>query len=770
MAKEANISAKDKLVKIIFWFLLLVIELIHLKFLYKGTNILAGGDSYTHLQLARFKIYPYIWDIYAPFGSPGFITPNLLGFQLYSQLFGFLGTATLQRVMLFCLYFFKFVAFAKLVSLFKSKFSWFALFPAILLVSYNAFASLNPFGYYTLLHGVYLPFSLYYFIKLFESKKIDLVNSAKLIFLSIIFSPINANPALSATIFIPQAIYFFLNLPRLKRPTVINLFIYGSSFILVNLWWIIPLLAYFRAISANIFGSGSWFDATNASTLFHNFRFIGQWAWYSGHFLHLYYPYNVYYDHPFIIILTFLVIILAFYQAFINSKNDLKKPFQIYLSLLLIISLLLVSGTRPPLGHIYQFLIDHLPGFKIFREPFTKFTEIYVLTVSVLFYLFLTHLETTLIGVKKILIFIIITILVFLIIKPAFLGEHVWDHWNGSSRTLRIEIPQYWLDLETYANQNLKDARILATPNVSYGGAWNWPKGFSSGDDMSINFLYNDNNVLRLPLPSGSYYDPILKNFYEDFQAHKPIDKYFGLMGADYIIQENDFDWRYTTSKLTPKQANQLLALSVIKEKEFGNFSSEYLQKITNKEPDSAIRDSLYSELVDLPALVLYKVPDRLRTEKIYSPKKVHFAELNRNTNYTSILANVNFQPGDVFIAKKEIPTLVSPATSFSKINPTRYLVKVNNPKGLFLLQFTEQFNQNWKIFNKDGSKLNAEHILTNGFSNGWIIDSASDLDLIIEYTPQKQFITHLAILIVFATLSIIIILIDNLKHIFKQK
>src|SRR3972149_269180 len=50
----------------------------------------------------------------------------------------------------------------------------------------------------------YLPFPLYYFLKLYLSNKFDFSNIFKLIILSIIFSPINSNIALGVTIFIPQ--------------------------------------------------------------------------------------------------------------------------------------------------------------------------------------------------------------------------------------------------------------------------------------------------------------------------------------------------------------------------------------------------------------------------------------------------------------------------------------------------------------------------------------------------------------------------------------
>jgi len=774
--------------QILFWAVLLLLELVHLKDLYSGASILAGGDSYNHLQLARVGMYPYVWDISVPFGGSTFTIPNLLGFQLYTQVLGFLGTATLQRVMLFSLYFLKFVAFVKLTQLFYRKFSVFALLPSVILVVFNPFGSLNPFAIFPLMYGIYLPFSLYYFVKVVDSRAVDLFTVFKLVLVSIIFSPINANIALASTVFVPQALYLLCNLKNIKRNTFINLITYFSLLLISNLWWAMSLFRYFMTTGSDLLRSNTWFKATGAGTLFQNFRLIGQWGWYSGHFLHPYYPFSKYYDSPVILIVTYSIVLLATTSTFLMNTVKLIKAHKIFMICFFVLSIFLVSGARPPLGGIYQFLFDNLPGFRIFREPFTKFGEMYVLSLSVLFYIFLVRIETYLSSKYKALVFLIIMLFVVAMGWPTLTGEHVPSFWNGSSRTIRVEIPQYWIDLEKYANDNLKGARVLATPNVNYGGGWNWAKGFSSADDIAINFLHFGNNILRQPFPSGVRSDTLLKEFYLDFKSGKPVNNYYGLMGAEYVLQENDLDWRYASADITPTEANARLSQSLIKEIEFGKFSPTYLGMLANEEPNTKKHDSLYSELLDKPALVLYRVPGKLKTSRIYTPTNVHLLDQKLSkSGYSKILASDNFKTGDVLMElqtnilnSKYIDDTGSMARfippkriDIVQINPTKYIVEVSGISNGFFLQFTEQFDPGWKVSivsglqNQQHSVPLAEknHFITNGFSNGWLIESPDpNVTLSVEFTPQKNLQRSLVLLALVVLICLVGIIIGEIR------
>lgn len=603
--------------EILFLLLIVIIEVIHVQMLFGGAELLAGGDNYTYLQLGKNFLNPYVWDSSVPLGGINHSIANLLGLPLYSTMLSFLSPSILQRLLAFCLYFFKYVGFIKLATLFSKKFSVFALLPAVFLLVFNPFQSLDPFSLFPLMYGVYLPFSLYYFIKLFESEKINLVTISKLIVLSVVFSSLNSNLPLSVTIFIPQFLYLAVFMKQITRVKLTNLTIYYALLIISSLWWFFPLIQYYLGGASSVF-SGNWYDFTDRGSLLLNLRFLGQWAWYNRHYLYPYYPFSGYYDEPLVVASTYLIVFSAFFVGVVKSRS--KDRFVFFILILALASLFLVGGSRPPFGFIYAFLYKNVPMFKVFREPFTKFGELYAISISLLFYVFLLSIKERIKIKWQPLVFIFLLFLVILGAKPLLLGEHVWDKWNGSMRSLRVKVPEYWREFERYQALNLKDSRIVTIPKVYYGSAWSWPYGFSSADDVAVNFVSNGNSILRRPLDTGSISGDIVDNVYsiKDLST-----SYLSLLGVDYVLRENDLDWRYSGElTLSPSENDAFVeGLEIEKVAEFGKFSSEYLKTVTNDEPDPKLRNILYEEFYDRPALELFKVSEEYKVPKFFVPQ-----------------------------------------------------------------------------------------------------------------------------------------------------
>jgi len=136
------------------------------------------------------------------------------------------------------------------------------------------------------------------------------------------------------------------------------------------------------------------------------------------------------------------------------------------------------------------------------------------------------------------------------------------------------------------------------------------------------------------------------------------------------------------------------------------------------------------------------------------------------------------------------------PEIIFKKINPTKYLVKVNGAKNPFWLVFSESFHKKWKIYKVQSSKfkvksdkvenqfkkivadypklgvkearhlmrftprdikylfrqpLGAQHELVNGYANGWYIEPGKlglgeNFTLVIYFWPQSLFYLGLGI------------------------
>ena len=623
-----NLALVPKIMNTRFLLLLalVVFEFFHIKVLFGDAEYLAGGDNYVYLQLETSKIYPYFWNnLLHPFGSINFAMPDTLGLQFYSVLFDFLSGPAAQRVILYALYLLRYLAFYKLIKYISPKISIFALVPAVIVYALNAFSTLDPFSLFPLLNAVYLPLSLYYFLKLYDSENFDLITIFKLLVLSIVFSSLNSNIPLAVTVFVPQLIYVLFNFKKLNRNRLKNVLAYYILWLVFNLWWLFPLAKYFSTSASTVFNA-NWFSAVGVGNTFMNLRFLGQWAWYTKHFLYNYYPFSAYYDNFIVVIVTYFIVALALLTPVRKISVNLVK-YRLYFFVLAILGLLFVGGSRLPFGFIYRFLYENIFGFKIFREPFTKFELIYVLAISVLLYISLFYIERLFNKKTKAAVFSALMLFCFISTKPVIFGEHVWTKWNGNMRTFRIQIPDYWREFKEYlVNNSISGERIITFPKVNYGTAWNWPRGFTSADDVAVSFVGPYNFVVRNTLVStGGSSGTIIDSIYSGRSVQQ---SFLGFLGIKYVLVENDLDWRYTGRGTLPPTENltQIEKLGVRKIKDFGKFDAEYLKSIPNDTPFSSDKKKLYSELENKPALSLYEINRDLITPLIYSPAKVIYS------------------------------------------------------------------------------------------------------------------------------------------------
>lgn len=603
-----------------FWFVLAlsIFELVYVTTLFGGTKLLAGGDHYTYLNLLKTHEYFSFWTNNFAFGNvnPSIADgPGIPAYALFSETFG---ADQVQRAVIYVLYLLKAFGFYKLIKYFFKEINFPLLLATSILYLHNVFEALNPFSFFNLLYNAYLPLSLYFFLKLVNSKKFDFRNIAILIVLSLVFVPINSNPALGVTIFVPQLLYIALSIRKIKKIQLINLGTYYSLLLLTSLWWIMPLAYFYLETAGSVFGAASFFEATKVGQTFLNLRFLGQWGWYQSNFLYDYYPFSEYYDAPHIVLISYSFVAIAFYYGIRTGKKGLNNLYLISLGLL---SLLLVGGAREPFGFLYALFYKYLPVFKIFREPFTKFGEVYVLAFALLLYLGLTKINKRIVAELKPLFSVAVIVLVLVSNKPVLFGEHVWSLWNGNTRSSRVAVPDYWMEFRDYANDNLSDGRLLSLPRFTYGGAWNWKYGFTSADDIAISFVPGSTEVLRAPLSYGAVENVLLAPIYEQGYVN---DSYLSLLGVTHILQVNDRDWRYADSTVfTPDKIDSVVSsLPVVEEVSFGEFTENKLSEVTDNSPNANVFYELRYYLEGRPAIKVYELDPESVKEKIYSPTK----------------------------------------------------------------------------------------------------------------------------------------------------
>lgn len=124
-------------------------------------------------------------------------------------------------------------------------------------------------------------------------------------------------------------------------------------------------------------------------------------------------------------------------------------------------------------------------------------------------------------------------------------------------------------------------------------------------------------------------------------------------------------------------------------------------------------------------------------------------------------------------------PTFSRPKLEVKKLSPVKYILTLSKIDKPFFLTFNENFNQNWKIWEYRGNPFKFllpdyiaqnNHYTANGFSNSWLISPKDigqmrDVQLVVEYFPQRIFDLSLIISIGFLLL---IITAELLKKLFR--
>lgn len=80
----------------------------------------------------------------------------------------------------------------------------------------------------------------------------------------------------------------------------------------------------------------------------------------------------------------------------------------------------------------------------------------------------------------------------------------------------------------------------------------------------------------------------------------------------------------------------------------------------------------------------------------------------------------------------EERQPLSVPQISFKKVSPVKYEVEVVGAEEPFWLIFSEAFHPGW------ASSVEGEHLMVNGFANGWWIDKTGDYKITLFFEPQR--------------------------------
>ncbi len=631
-------------------------------------------------------------------------------------LFSFIAQPSLIYVM-FCGYFLAGLFFYYVIrSLFPIE-NQFVYVPPVLLYILNMYRVASGNSDENILLFISLPLYFLFYYKLLNEKRWCYV--FLIVILSILTSTLGKNIAFVLLIYLLMLIYFIFFLmvggyrKQLDKIIQMNL-VLGVLLFLSSLFWLLPLYIPYTVNYAMAGNGKTLWSAVGSGSFFDHFRFMGFWAFKDVS----YFPYSPVYYQPLLIFTTYSVSIFSmFYLLFIKKKNSVR--LKLFIATLTIISYFLVAGSKGIFGFFYQYLYEHISLFKIFREPYSKFTPLFIFAVS-FGLLFSIYYSFHFLKNKFLQLSFIIFLSAMIIFNAWPIFVYTYEKKPSRPRTVNtvVQIPKYWQELNQYLNRLKLNQWIFVFQNNGYGTNSIWEYGLNVVGNAA-EFLTNSSiktivNVTLKPKEVQSVFDNIFKKNYEISN----LKAYLGLLNSRYILQENDTDWRYSGFVLPPSQSNQIIkSKGFIKVAEFGQFTPEYLQKIPNLDPDPKTRNELYTELTNQPGLILYQMEDKYFVPLFYTPKKI-FINSKEIKNLDAIVSQSDYLiPSAIFLTSQNPSLSKSSTTSFTerpviefkRINPTKYRLVIHQARKTFPLIFSTNFSPQWKIFliksNKDTVK-----------------------------------------------------------------
>lgn len=174
--------------------------------------------------------------------------------------------------------------------------------------------------------------------------------------------------------------------------------------------------------------------------------------------------------------------------------------------------------------------------------------------------------------------------------------------------------------------------------------------------------------------------------------------------------------------------------------------------------------------------------------EKFYQESKIK--DLKIYPLYTpKIFFKLNKEATTQHNEKKDIPKI-----TFTKINPVKYRINIEEARNSYILAFNENFNKNWELYLSDkrltasgqtseiflepatfetwGKRPIAQdrHFQVNGYANSWLIkpedtNFQENYELIVEFWPQRLFYLGLLLSSVILIMSCFSYLLFNLNE-----
>lgn len=638
---------------------------------------------------------------------------------------------------------------------------------------FNPFVMIQPIALNFTKAAVYLslPILAYLLVSVFESPKW----SKKIMFgvffalTSTLTSGAFLNVAETAPLFIVLSLLFAYELlthdDKLKH-LLLFVAILLLSFLL-NFWWIYSSFLNMFASRKTILEALGGFKAVKTK-MFDAMRLFGFWALNSKNLNVPYYTFGNFYYSPMGVFITYSITLVVLFPLFYialfgEAMTKVMRGKVLFLLFLLFFGIFWVKGETEPLGFLFAALWDSVGLFRVFREPFAKFSLISLFSFTALMCVslyFIVRLIKTVNLPEKITRWssLIISVaffgLIVLVSFPMFNGQTVRDWTYGSMKGQLVKVPEYWLDLTQEVGGNLTEGRVLTLPKSTYyKKSFIWERGFV-GRPADLFLDAETTFYFESPLNKGdalmsTLYDTIERNSVEPSNVR--ISKIINLMrilNIGYVLQMNDLDWLSLADyeNWEPEKiqffydgVGDVLETPV----SFGLLSEEYLltiphviggEKIHRFEGDPTAEDYL-NAYSGRDALLFYAVSDDYLLPRIYIPDMIDSA-FSVEEFMTKLSSLDDFETKPMYVAEDDISFEPSePPESlildYQKQSSSRYVITLPGTlSGVVPIVFSETYDPGWMLAKncgwfRCGEIVEAQHFEVNQYANGWLVDTS---------------------------------------------
>jgi arabinofuranan 3-O-arabinosyltransferase len=104
-------------------------------------------------------------------------------------------------------------------------------------------------------------------------------------------------------------------------------------------------------------------------------------------------------------------------------------------------------------------------------------------------------------------------------------------------------------------------------------------------------------------------------------------------------------------------------------------------------------------------------------------------------TEYRDV--EVTVDAAENFFLTKGARTANLPVVEYEKQGPARFKVSVSGAANPYLLVLTESYADGWKVL-IDGQQANTQHLMVDGYANGWLIDRRGSYEVRLFYQPER--------------------------------